>query len=210
MFLAFFTFFSLFHDVFYIYAVQLLSVNGTICAYLNGLVFGLLVRPYSSINVVEPARRLLMITWLYVGKCDKFVPEAATVFVSAALNENRCRTNSHCTVLSPSVLPSASLSDWLTRNYKKVKGAHTRLPSVGFLGWSRFLAVRLQVTWVIIPSVKVYFSDRSTVTLAILKRAATSFAAWWTETLWAWTVCLRLLPDSVADAIWTRDLLRWV
>jgi len=41
-----------------------------------------------------------------------------------------------------------------------------------------------------------------------LKRAATNFAAWWTQTQWVWTVCLRLLPDSVAAAIWTRALLR--
>jgi len=42
------------------------------------------------------------------------------------------------------------------------------------------------------------------VTPATLKRATTSFAAWWTEAGWVWTVCLRLLPDSVATAIWTR------
>jgi len=33
-----------------------------------------------------------------------------------------------------------------------------------------------------------------------------SFAAWWTEAQWVWTVCLRLLPDSVATAIWTQAL----
>jgi len=44
------------------------------------------------------------------------------------------------------------------------------------------------------------------VTLATLKRAATSFAAGWTEARWVWTVCLRLLPDSFAAAIWTRAL----
>ena len=33
----------------------------------------------------------------------------------------------------------------------KVKVAHTQLPSVGFRSWSRFLAVSLQVTWVINP-----------------------------------------------------------
>jgi len=43
---------------------------------------------------------------------------------------------------------------------------------------------------------------------ATLKRAAANFAAWWTEAQWVWTVCLRLLPDSVAGAIWTRALLR--
>ena len=47
-----------------------------------------------------------------------------------------------------------------------------------------------------------------TVTPATLKRAATNFAAWWTEAGWMWTVCPRLLPDSVATVIWTRALLR--
>ena len=34
-------------------------------------------------------------------------------------------------------------------------------------------------------------SARSAVTPATLKRAATNFAAWWTEARWVWTVCLR-------------------
>ena len=51
-------------------------------------------------------------------------------------------------------------------------------------------------------------SARPAVTPATLKRGATNFAAWWTEAQWVWTVCLRLLPDSVATAIWTRALLR--
>jgi len=51
-------------------------------------------------------------------------------------------------------------------------------------------------------------SARPAVTLATLKRAAVSFAAWCTDARWVWTVCLRLLPDSVAAAIWTRALLR--
>ena len=50
-------------------------------------------------------------------------------------------------------------------------------------------------------------SARPAVTPATLKRAATIFAAWWTEAQWVWTVCLRLLPDSVTTAIWTRALL---
>ena len=37
------------------------------------------------------------------------------------------------------------------------KVAHTRLPSVGFRSWSRFLAVSLQVTWVINPAVGCYY-----------------------------------------------------
>ena len=47
-------------------------------------------------------------------------------------------------------------------------------------------------------------STRPAVTL---KRAATNFAAWWTEAQWVWAVCLKLLPDSVATAIWTQALL---
>ena len=40
---------------------------------------------------------------------------------------------------------------------KKVKVAHTRLSSVGFRSWSRFLAVSLQVTWVINPAVSCHY-----------------------------------------------------
>ena len=53
-------------------------------------------------------------------------------------------------------------------------------------------------------------SARPAVTLSTLKRASTSFAAWWTEARWVRTVCLRLLPDSVAAAIWPRALCAWV
>jgi len=51
-------------------------------------------------------------------------------------------------------------------------------------------------------------SARPAVTPATLKRVATNFAAWWTEAQRVWAVCLRLLPDSVATAIWTRAILR--
>jgi len=40
---------------------------------------------------------------------------------------------------------------------KKVKLAHTRLPSVGLRSWSRFLAASLQVTWVINPVVGCHY-----------------------------------------------------
>ena len=43
-------------------------------------------------------------------------------------------------------------------------------------------------------------SARPAVTPATLKRAATYFTAWWTEAWRVWTVCLRLLPDSVMTA----------
>ena len=44
-----------------------------------------------------------------------------------------------------------------TNKVKKVKVAHTRLPSVGFRSWSRLLAVSLQVTWVINPAVRCHY-----------------------------------------------------
>ena len=42
-------------------------------------------------------------------------------------------------------------------NVKKVKVAHTQLPSVGFRSWSPCLAVSLQVTWVINPAVGCHY-----------------------------------------------------
>ena len=92
---------------------------------------------------------------------------------------------------------------------KKVKVAHTRLLRVMFWSSSRLLAVSLQVTWIINPTVNCHYfpPGLTTVTLATLKKVATNFAAWWIEVQWVWTVCLRLLPDSVATAIWTRTLL---
>ena len=86
---------------------------------------------------------------------------------------------------------------------KKVKVAHTRLPSVGFSSWSRFSAVNLQVRWVINPAVGHYFPPglqlppqplRGLLPILLLGEH--------------WHVgCVRLLPDSVAAAIWTRALL---
>jgi len=45
---------------------------------------------------------------------------------------------------------------WIPR-IETLKVAHTRLPSVGFRSWSRFLAVSLQVTWVINPAVGCHY-----------------------------------------------------
>jgi len=47
--------------------------------------------------------------------------------------------------------------DSRTISNKKVKVAHTRLPSVGFRSWSRFLAVSLQVMWVTNPAVGCHY-----------------------------------------------------
>jgi len=44
---------------------------------------------------------------------------------------------------------------------KQVKVVHTRLPIVRFRSWSRFLAVSLQVTWVINPAVGCYYVQQA-------------------------------------------------
>ena len=91
---------------------------------------------------------------------------------------------------------------------KKVKVAHTRLPIVWFRSWYRFYSSQPAGggSHELSDRLPLLFA-RPAVTPATHKRAATSFAACWTEAQWVWTVCLRLLPDSVAAAIWTRALL---
>ena len=54
-----------------------------------------------------------------------------------------------------------------TSYYKKV--AHTRLPSVGFRSWSRFLAVSLQVTCVINPAVGCHYLIAAKLVTALLR-----------------------------------------
>ena len=71
---------------------------------------------------------------------------------------------------------------------KKVKLAHTWLPSVGFWGsWSWFLAVSLQVTWVINPVVGCHYFPPG-LQLPSRPVGRYHFAAWWTEAWWVWTV----------------------
>ena len=66
---------------------------------------------------------------------------------------------------------------------------NAQLPSVGFWSWYRFLPAGLSHK----PGDRLpLLYARPAVTLATLKRAATSFASWWTEARWVWTVCLRL------------------
>ena len=124
-------------------------------------------------------------------------------------------THTHLTALCPGlpgwagttkVKPTWILLKQEISLYKKV--AHTRLPRIGFWSWSQFSAVSLQVMWVKPGGRLPLLSVRPVVTPATLKRAATSFAAGWTEARWVWTVCLRLLPDSVTTAIWIYAILR--
>jgi len=109
-------------------------------------------------------------------------------------------SRSYCSIslVSPKICVKFRLNVWYATRWKYncIKKGKGRLPSVGFRSWSGFLAVSLKVTshkpGARLPSL----SARPAVTLRTLKRVATNFAAWWTEARWAWTVCLRLLPDN--------------
>ena len=70
---------------------------------------------------------------------------------------------------------------------KKVKVAHTRLPSVVFRSWSRFFAVSLPVTWVTNPAVGCHYFP--TVTPTTVKKGPTAFKS---STLTTLTICSAL------------------
>jgi len=59
--------------------------------------------------------------------------------------------------IRPVQLPGHTRRTVATINVKSKQAAHTRLPSAGFRSWSRFLAVSLQVTWVINPAVGCHY-----------------------------------------------------
>jgi len=91
---------------------------------------------------------------------------------------------------------------------KKVKVAHTRLPSVGFRSWSRFLAVSLQLTWVwwvINPEVGCYYFRHACSYPRNPYEGCCQFCCLVNRG----TMGVNSLPKtvSVATAIWTRALL---
>jgi len=66
------------------------------------------------------------------------------------------RTHQVC-VTFISISAGYQLSSFYFTCCKKVAHTRTRLPSVGFRSWSRFLAVSSQVTWVINPAVGCHY-----------------------------------------------------
>ena len=71
---------------------------------------------------------------------NHMLPRSMTVALQTHMHTTRTHARAHSTTSHPTLL-----------SVKRVKAAHTRLPSVGFRSRSRFLAVNLQVTWVINP-----------------------------------------------------------
>ena len=87
---------------------------------------------------------------------------------------------------------------------KKVKAARTRVPSVRFRSWSRFLTVSMQVTWVIHPSVGCdYFPPG-------LKLLSQPLRGLLSEARWVWAVCLRLLPAASRMRFEPGPFCAWV
>ena len=91
------------------------------------------------------------------------------------------------------------------RYYKTGKLAHTRLPSVAFRSWSRFLAVSLQVTWVINPTIDCYYflPGPQLGTISLLFFGSTSGYLWYCRGLRVGTVPRR---PSAAVQRWRQ---RW-
>jgi len=126
-----------------------------------------------------------------------------------------CQTVSFAAVTSSNTAPvfrfywnPFSMYQYVMSLHKKVNVAHTWLPSIGSR-WSQFLAVSLQMTRVINLVVGChYFPPGLQLPSQPLRKLLPIFAAWWTQPRCVWTVCLRLLPDSVSASIWTHALLR--
>ena len=92
---------------------------------------------------------------------------------------------------------------WCSRlSIKKVKVAHTRLPSVEFRSWSWFLAVGLRVTWVINPAVGCHYFPTGLQLPSQPLRGLPPISLLGEH---RHDACV---PDSVAAAIWTQALLR--
>jgi len=115
-----------------------------------------------------------MSTFLHSGTCPTIpvpvhkylvtVTLLMTLVVSAIGNSSMTNVPTACVKIRYS-LPRATRStiafdiDWykLILTSINVKAAHTRLPNVVFRRWSRFLAVSLQVTWVVNPAVGCHY-----------------------------------------------------
>ena len=97
---------------------------------------------------------------------------------------------------------SWKISNWECCSIKKVKIAYTRLLSVWFRSWSRFLAVSLQVPWVINPVKGCrYFLPGLQLHPQPLRGLLSIFAAWWKEAPWVLT-----LPKTVTRQYRSCDL----
>ena len=81
---------------------------------------------------------------------------------------------------------------------KKGNGSPYSITDAGFRSWCRFFGSQPAGDMSHKPGGRLsLLSAKPAVTPTTLKRAATNFAAWWKEAQWLWTVCLRLLPESV-------------
>jgi len=95
---------------------------------------------------------------VYASKLGRLV---LSTWIPKAAVHAEVRVGYWCSVQSSSWAVNNPFKSLLLSNnatvLKKVKVAHNRLPSIGFRSWSRFLAVSLQVTWIINPAVGCHY-----------------------------------------------------
>ena len=99
-----------------------------------------------------PAEQLLM---LCVWQPDDVRSSSVVVLWNSAINDAPCCSSSATSDLTCRI--QHCILTMHVNDTKKVKVAHTRLPSIKFRSWSRFFAVSLQVTWVINPVVGCHY-----------------------------------------------------
>ena len=126
--------------------------------------------PHQNRDICVPHRCCHLVShFKYMSdKTDRHHTDALRLSAMDAARRNK-RTNlrtTHCLLrrktrchaqLAPRTAPFVSAGFWKQGLHVRLKVAHTRLPSVGYRSWSRFLAVSLQVTWVINPAVGCHY-----------------------------------------------------
>ena len=85
------------------------------------------------------------------------MPRTVSNYRSNATEQRRQMANTFAAGQKSTFTHICVCSSHTTKSDHTVKVAHTRLPSVGFRSWFRFLAVSLQVTWIINPAVGCHY-----------------------------------------------------
>ena len=144
------------HDM----AYSVISGCVPVSSYLTSRVYWAHVFIYASFRAVASA------FWAFLSSRHSSALYCFYCIVYVLMNKISIHSLIHSTLLNCLKHSTAYLRQYYRRDRRryvsglsaclcvrrKVKAAHTRLPSVGFRSWSRFLAVSLQVTWVINPA----------------------------------------------------------
>ena len=108
---------------------------------------------YNTIRVSRRVARVHLQQLIRLSACHE-VRHTSKLTVPSRSWSNTLNTK--CAYVLESTV-NAKESIYLLPELKKCKVAYTRLPNEGFRSWSWFLAVSLQVTWVINPAVGCHY-----------------------------------------------------